>query len=252
MDDDRLDAEEKRYILRQVAAYRDLCDQVRSGAKGSLFFGGLMLVLWWQLFSDKEKFEVFGLIYLALACLEFGAGLLNRFFPSAEGVLADGVVLTLFGGFNLVRHYLRWQAGGPPFTILTFFSAYWVYSGVQGIKGYFTLRKLFTHRPSAAHVRWFDELIHEVRTGNPETDPDALDLPTVPRVKAKLLGDTALVLAGAEVVVAAREQFELVPAPARRNDDRPRVLVALNGYEFGECQLSPENAQNYTKWKAGK
>ena len=252
MDDDQLDAEDKRNILRQVAAYRDLCDQVRSGAKGSLFFGGLMLVLWWQLFPDRDKFAVFGLVYLGLACLEFGAGLMNRFFPSAEGVLADGVVLILFGGFNLVRHYLIWEAGGKPHVLLSLLSAYWVYTGVQGVRGYFTLRKLFTHRPSAAHIRWFNELLEEVRTGNPETDPDALDLPTVPRVKAKLLGDTALVLAGTEVVVAAREHFDLIPAPPRPSDDRPRALVAINGYEFGECVLSRENGQNYTNWKAGK
>lgn len=248
--DDALEAEQKRAILRQVAAYRDLCEQVRRGAKGSLFFGGLMLVLWWQLFPAREQFSPFGILYLSLAALEFATGLLNRFRPSAEGVLLDGLVLIAFGGSNLVRHYLRWEAGGPPFSILAFFAVYWLYQGYGHVSGYAALRRLFTHRPSAEHLRWFADLLHEVRTGNPETDSDALDLPVDPHVRAKLLGDTAIVLVGGtEVVIVAREQFEIRKLRAEPGDDRPAATLQLGLHDFGAFPLAADNWRNYTKWK---
>ncbi len=251
MDDEQLDAEQKRDILRQVAAYRDLCDQVRRGSGGSLLFGGLMFFIWWATIPDQEKFAGFGLLYFGLACLEFGTGLYNRFFPSAEGVLLDGIVLIVFGMTNLVRQYLRWAAGGSVLWIFAFFSAYWIYTGFNHVVGYRTLRRLFTHRPTKAHLRWFNELLHEVQTGDPEADPDALDLPTSPRLRAKLLGDTAIVLLGrAEVVIVAREFFQLLDVRTEPGDDRKRAHVALGGFDMGECWVSPENWKNYSKWKA--
>lgn len=252
MEEIELDSEAKRHILRQVAAYRDLCESVRKSGTSSLFFGAVMLALWYGVIPDREKYAIFGLIYLSLAAAEFATGLLNRFRPSAEGVLFDGLILIAFGGSNLIRVYLRWEAGGNPFSLLTFFSVYWLYQGVQHVRGYATLRKLFTHRPTAEHLRWFADLLREVKSGNPELDPDALDLPTAPRVKAKLLGDTAVVLIGSEVVISAREQFDIAPMKSTADDDRPRALLAIGGYDFGEFTISPENWQNYTKWKAGK
>ena len=43
----------------------------------------------------------------------------------------------------------------------------------------------------AEHIAWFDDLVREFEPSDPQTDELALDLPTGPHWKAKLLGSTA-------------------------------------------------------------
>src|SRR5690349_14406751 len=103
--DDWLAGEQKRAVLRNVAAYRVLCQRVRRGATGGLIFGAFMLGIWYLIPNRGQfgKFSPFGLIYLGLAALEFTVALWNKVRPSAEGVLMDGLVLTVFGASTLLR-----------------------------------------------------------------------------------------------------------------------------------------------------
>ena len=71
-DDEPIDPDEVRYVLRRVAAYREVCERVRKGSTGSLIFGGIMLAIWQWALPENLKFEWFGIVYLALAILEFG------------------------------------------------------------------------------------------------------------------------------------------------------------------------------------
>ena len=150
---------------------------------------------------------MFGLIYLGLAGLEFTAALWNKFRPSAEGVLIDGMVLLVFGAATLVRQYLIFQGQCPAAS-----SRCWSCSGRTGCTpgsatsgNYAQLRRAFAQRPTADHLRWFDELLREVRRADPAEDSTALDLPTRPPVRGKLLGDTAVFLqAGSDDVIDRR------------------------------------------------
>ena len=112
-DDEPINPNEVRHTLRRVAAYREVCERVRKGSTGALIFGAIMLAIWWFLLPEKTKYVWFGIIYLTLACLEFGSGILNRLFPSAEGVLLAAVVLTCFGLWNIARVVLIWQKMMP-------------------------------------------------------------------------------------------------------------------------------------------
>lgn len=251
MDDSQLEAEEKRATLRRVAAYRALCDRVRRSALGTLFFGGLMFAFWQFAIPDGLKWTLFGKIYLGLAVLELTVGALNRFFPSAEGVLLEAVVLIAFGGWNLAREVMIWQGmlPGRPTTLFVVFGAYWILQGVALVRTYFQLRKEFAERPSAEHIRWFDELAKEVRDADPKTDPTALALPTQPFLTAKLLGDTAFFTDGAgEVIIVAREAVELemdIPDP-----ERPPVgRLSISGVSFQPFTLTKANWENYSAWK---
>ena len=102
-DDEPIRPEEVRNILRRVSAYREVCERVRRGSTGALIFGTIMLAFWWFLVDPKQEFKWLSVVYLALACMEFGSGLLNRLFPSAEGVLLAALVLMSFGGWNVAR-----------------------------------------------------------------------------------------------------------------------------------------------------
>ena len=251
MDETRLEAEEKRMTLRRVATYRALCDRVRRSALGTLLFGALMFAFWYFVFPDKLKWDLFGKVYLGLAVLELTVGVLNRFFPSAEGVLLEGLVLIVFGGWNLFRQVMVWQGIWPGFVspIFVVFGAYWVLQGINHVRSYVYLRKEFAERPSPEHIRWFDELAKEVRDADPKTDPSALALPTQPFLTAKLLGDTAFFTDGAgEVIIVAADEVRLdmdVPDP-----ERPPVgYLNISGVSFEPFRLSRENWENYCGWK---
>lgn len=251
--DDWLLGEQKRAVLRNVAAYRGLCHQVRRSSTGGLIFGAIMLAIWYVAIPDREKFRVFGLIYLGLAGLEFTAAVWNKFRPSAEGVLIDGIVLLAFGAATLLRQYLIFQGQMPGrvFPLLVLFGAYWVWAGVSHVRSYAQLRRAFAQRPTAEHLRWFDELLHEVRRADPAEDATALDLPTRPPVRGKLLGDTAVFLqAGSDdVIIAARDDVEIEREPAKGRDRDPVGYLLIEGADFGGFPLDPDNWRNYAAWK---
>ena len=250
-DDDLPSGERQRAVLRRVAAYRDVCASVRKSGTHSLFFGALMLFLWYVAYYGKrDQFSLISVTYLSLGVLELFTGLLNRFRPTAEGILLDGLVLIGFGGMNLFRQYLIWNQGLAPNPILLLFAAFWLFQGFGHVREYAVLRKVFAERPSRAHLRWFDDLIAEIRTADPEADTQALDLPTRPRLRAKLLGDTAIFLTDDhETLFVDRRDVTIEREPSKESDRLPTGYLTIEGMDFGGFKLHPENWQNYATWK---
>jgi hypothetical protein len=248
-----LAAAEKVYLLRRVASYHALCQGVRKSSTWSLAFGAIMLAFWYAVVPEKMKFDWFGLVYLGLALAEFGTGLLNRIAPSAEGVLLDGLVLILFGGWNMLREGLLYLQvlPGRPSTLFLVFGGYWIYQGFQHVRSYFILRQLFAERPTRAQIRWYDGLLKEVRFADPAEDPQSLALPTRPPLTAKLLGDVAFfaVVAG-EPIITTRDAVEIVSLPPREGEEgRMWARLTIEGHEFEPFPLSQANADNYRRWK---
>lgn len=249
---DEYDADEQRTILRRVVAYKEVCDRVRRSSTGGLLFGALMLFIWYVM-PDQMKYKPFGLFYLGLACLEFTVALWNRFAPAPEGVLFDGLVLLLFGGSNIARNVLPMLGvaavpRGTPWMVA--FGIWMLLSGIGHVRSYFELRRHFTVRPTREHLRWFDGLVREIRRADPETDPTALDLPTRPPLRAKLLGDTAIFLQPkGELIVAAREDVRIKMHGGDERRKRIDAELRIDGQSYGDFDLDPDNWRNYTDWK---
>lgn len=254
MDDDApLPADEKVRILKRVASYHALCESVRRSSVGSLVFGGIMLAVWHFLLPEKMKFDWFGIVYLVLACAEFGTGLLNRFAPSAEGVLLDGLVLILFGGWNVFREVLTWQGflPGQVSPLFLFFGLYWCYQGFQHCKNYGHLRRMFAERPTRENIRWFNGLLKEVRFADPKEDSQALALPTQPPLKAKLLGDIAFfVVVGGDPIISTRDQVMISLIDSDEPSARPEAVLIIEWSVFHPFPISGANWENYRRWKA--
>lgn len=249
--DEPLDPRDARAVLRNVGAYRHLRQHVRRKANWSLVFGAIMLAVWWMAFGGKFN-DPFSIIYFVLAVIELGSGLVNMLFPSAEGVLIDGLVLFGFGAANLTRAALIYL--NNPGRIDWFYvvlGAYWVFSGFNVIRSYAGLRRAFAVRPTAAHIRWFEELMRDVRTADPEADATALDLPARPPVRGKLLGDTAFFLqAGSdELMIAARDEVLIERVPPKSPERDPVGYLVVQGQEVGEFPLDSDNWRNYAAWK---
>lgn len=236
-----------RAELQRVAAYRELCAGVRRGGRHNAVFAGLMLALAATVAQQAGVVTVY--IFGLLALAELLIGLYKWLAPSAEGVLLDGVVLLAFGGWNLVRNALVAQAGGQIQNFGVFIGLFLVWGAVGRFRAYGQLRRLFADRPTRDQLNWFDDLAAEIRRSDPESDPTALDLPTRPRWKAKLLGSTAFVVAasGDSAVVAGPWDFDLSPAP-RPGRRGPRVVLRLYGREFPPFEIDPASLTNYHDW----
>ena len=244
-----------RFRLQQVLAYRELCRHIRSSGRGNILFAGLMLALAYYTFQPKAQglIAIVSFLYVGLAFAELAVGLFKWLFPSAEGVLFDAILQLIFALWNL-----GWQAfvffvvGQNPNTIFVILGVLMLTGAFRRFKNYLDLRKAFADRPSSDQIRWFDDLVYEIHHADPTTDDQALDLPSKPPWKAKLLGTTAFFVAkkGNEVVIAGPFDFDLVPEDHHDGESHVRVRLHLYDRASKPFDLDDASWANYRKWMA--
>jgi hypothetical protein len=243
-----------RLRLQTVAAYRQLCRSVQRSGRENVFFALVMLGLAYYTFQPNAAgiAAVVFLLYAGLALAEFAAGLFKVLAPRAEGVLLDSFILLLFAGWNLGWQGLALWAGLAPNGVILVLGLYMLFGSFGRFRSYLTLRRLFAERPDPEHLAWFDELVHEIRTADPHTDDLVLDLPSRPRLKAKLLGATAFFVTtdGNAVLVAGPDDFTLRRDRVERAGGRRRARFSIHGAAYPEFDLDDASWSNYTKWLA--
>jgi hypothetical protein len=240
-------------VLRQVAAYRGVCEQVRKKATGSLVFGCMMLAFWWFVYTQivpKEQSSVLSIISLSLAVLEIGVGLLNRFFPTAEGVLLDALVVLGFAASNAVRGYLMYKAKGKVDESFVIFGVLMLFQGLMMLRAYFAIVRGMRQRPTRAQLRWFADLLTDLRTADPKEDRRAVAFPSRPAVSGLLLADSAFFLTeGEEMIIVGRDEVELEAENHPDPTKNPRGYLTLAGNPLPPFALSRANWDNYAAWK---
>jgi hypothetical protein len=244
-----------RARLQTVAAYRELCRSVQRSGRENVVFALLMLGFAYYTFQPNAVgvMAVVAVLYAGLALAEFAVGLFKWLAPMAEGVLLDAFILLLFAGWNLGWQGLAVVAGVPPNPISLLLGLYMLVGAFGRFRSYGTLRRLFAERPSPDHVAWFDDLVHEIRASDPHADDQALDLPTRPHWKAKLLGGTAFFVAGGGAVwVAGPDDFVLRREPTDRGTGRRKALLSIYGEAYPEFEIEDPSWANYTKWLAAQ
>jgi hypothetical protein len=245
------DDSEMRFRLQQVAAYRDLCRRVRRSGRENIVFAAIMLFLAYFLWKGAAIPLLLSL-YVILAVGELLVGVFKWVAPSAEGVLFDAIVLLVFAAFNFGVQYLRFQQGFGFNPIILFLGVYMLMLAVGRFKDYRVLRLLFAERPSAEHMAWFDELVREIKAADPEADEQAIDLPTRPHWKAKLLGTLAFFVAARsdDVVVVGPDDFELRRERVDRGTGRRKAVLRLHDLPYPEFEITDATWANYQRWRA--
>jgi hypothetical protein len=241
-----------RARLQQVAAYRELCRSVARGGRDNVAWALLMLGLAYYSFRPNANglVAIVFMLYVGLALAELTVGLFKLLLPCAEGVLLDAFILILFAGWNLGWQGLAMAAGRPPEPVLVALGLFILFGAFGKFRAYGELRRLFAERPDPQHMAWFDDLVHEIRTSDPSTDPLALDLPTRPHWRAKLLGGTAFFVStiGNTVWVAGTNDFTLRREKTDHGTGHRRAQLSIHGADYPEFELSDASWENYTKW----
>lgn len=242
---------EMRLRLQQVAAYRDLCRRVRRSGRENIVFASIMLFLAYIVWQGQPNRTVLTL-YLILAVGELLVGLFKWLSPSAEGIFLDGVVLLVFAAYNFGMEYWRFQKGMPFSPIVIFLGLFMLMGAIGRFKDYRVLRLLFAERPSPEHMAWFDDLTHEIKTADPEGDELALDLPTQPHWKAKLLGTMAFftTLRGNLVIVCGPDEFEIRREKTDHGTGRRRAVLRIHDVPYPEFEITDATWANYQNWRA--
>jgi hypothetical protein len=233
-----------------VVAYRELCRAVSRTGRENFFFALVMLGLLYYA-APRPWDPITWAIVIVLVGSELFVGLFKWFFPSAEGFLLDGLVLLLFVTYNLGMASLRFQKNAPINPVAIFISVYMLYGAINRFKSYREIRKLFADRPTREHLAWFDELVHEIRTADPNLDQQVLDLPVAPHWKAKLLGTTVFFVAlkNNTVWIVGPEDFEIVLEKQEYTTDFRLAFLRLFNRSTPAFEISNATWENYQKWR---
>lgn len=242
-----------RLRLQRVAAYRELCRSVQRSGRENVIFAVIMGALGYYLHTQGRG-DITIILYTVIAVGELCIGLFKWLFPSANGLLLDGVVLLVFAGLNGWLAYQTFRLVGRPDTVYVFLGLFMLYGSFNRFRSYGDLRRLFADRPDPEHVAWFNGLVYEIRASDPTTDQLALDLPTRPHWKAKLLGSTAFFVAtdGNAVWIAGPDEFTLRREKADRGHGSRKALLNIHGEGYPEFDLGDESWTNYTNWIAAQ
>ncbi len=243
--------EEMRMTLARVAAYRKVCDHVRAGASSTMFTGALFLGFAYLNYSMIGRFHpiLYGQIILGVG--ELLVGLWKKFRPSPECVLLDGILISVYVASVAIRQYQRYQAIGSFDPVSIMFGVWFGFNALNTFRAYGQLRRLFVERPTAEHLAYVDGLVEEIRASSPDTESTALDLPTYPQLKVKLLGEIAFVvdIKTGDLSLFGRDHFDIERIESSVRDKPPIGSLTVDGQELPEFTLSDANWANYTKWK---
>lgn len=238
---------EMRMRLQQVAAYRELCRGVRRSGRDNIVFAGLMAFLAYMVWKGGPNPLLLS-FYGILIGSELAVGLYKWAFPSAEGHLFDGLVLLMFAGANLGIEVLGVR-GRAPDVVIVLISLLILSQAINRFRFYGQLRRLFAERPSAEHMAWFDDLVREINSADPQSDELTLDLQ--PIWKAKLLGSTAFFVSakGNDVLVAGPDEFEILREKVDRGTGRRRGILNIHGLPYPELEITDATWANYQRWR---
>lgn len=243
-----LDPDSLRDTLNRVIAYRDLQRHVRSTAKNNFFWGAVLFVLWYASGRRLGPNDIVGYVQFGLAALEVLTGLLKLVRPSAECLLLDALIFFALAGSWLFRAVVL-QMNGITDIFGFAVGAYMGYTAVGFVSAYSQLLKRFPERPTGQHVAYVNELLREIRTGDPDNDPSALEFGR--GLSGKLLGELLIGAdAGGGAFVVPREGVELQRVTPGPGDDRPPGgRLRVYGTEVASFPLTDATWRNYAKWK---
>ncbi len=249
---DAIDVDEMRQTLARVSVYRKVCENVRASSGHTLFNGFFFLGIAYLSFMFRgNQFHYTLLGPLIIGTCEIILGLWKRINPSPECVLMDALLQAGFVLSIAIREFIMIQQGliQKPNTFSILIGLWIAYDAYNTFNFYLQLRRVFVERPTSDHIAYVEDLTAEIESSNPMNDRDAIEIPTNPPLKAKLMGDIALFLelGSRELFICSRNEFELKPVDGGTSN---MVRLIILREDYPPCPIDPDSWNNYSNWKS--
>ena len=234
--------------MQKIADFRTTCKFLRKSGKEAMVFGAIILALGAMMFQER----LLDYLYIGLGIVELLIGLRNRYAPSASGVVLDGVLMLLFGAWNLTLQAIAIEQGAEPFWFSLAFGAIFVVAGIRRIKKFGRVREAFREPPTVEQIAWFDDLIAEIQSAKEAATPKMVEFTAGVRWKARLIGDTAIFVdkLDMENLIVDRRDIDITDRGKAlvRNVRIVRLRIGLR--TFAAAEISPAMLAVLESWRS--
>jgi hypothetical protein len=236
--------------LRRMLAYRQLCRSVQRTGRENFFFAVIMGIFAYMSWQNGAGNPLFLTIYALFILGELVVAMYKWWFPAAEGLLGDALIMLAFAGLNGFIGYLQWAVGVGPNPILAFLTALALLAAWRQWQAYRQLRVLFTIRPNRQQLRWFEQFVADIARADPHTDASILQLPDRHGRKVLLLEHLVVIVdAKRRLELADASNFQLTPVEDDTGEKRDWVVLTLYGQQYGPFAIDPASWSNYQRWR---
>jgi hypothetical protein len=242
--------------LQQVAEYRRARKTLRAAGIGSLVFGTIALFMGVSMLAQN----FINVILVMIGLLLLVEGCWNVFFPTAEGILVDGVALLLVGLWNIfvtVLNMLAAAAGGaatPPVqwgVVGVLQIAYGIYRFVS----YRRFAEAFRKKPEDEELKRMHELVKMVMKANPKNSEGMISFKAKnffgqQQWKGQLAENAAMFVAAQthDVLVAGKDDVRIDVQGKVAFGKTRRAKVRIRSQTL-DALISPESLTKYEAWK---
>lgn len=232
--------------LQQIAVYRCTVNRLRKHGKNLMILSGILLALvaseFQGRFDDYYLLGIFG--------IEFLAGFLLYFAPSAEGVIVEGLLSGFLGLAILGRQAVVLANGGEPAWFSLLIGALFVVGAVRQVRSYPRIREAFEETPTPEQLAWLNDLVKEIKKADPKTDPDAVAFSTALPIRGKLLGATGVFVDHweTEIYVVTPPEVEWTTTGKALFGKSVNGKLTIRDRRF-MGSVAPESLANFEHWK---
>lgn len=243
--------------LQQIAEYRRARKTLRAAGIGGIIFGVLALAVGMPLLAVNPL----NIVLVLIGALLLAEGIWNVSYPTAEGVIVDGLALLLVGLWNIfITFFNALAAGGGPGAAL---HVHWAVVGVfqigYGVYRFASYRRFteaFAEKPSAEDLKQMDQLVKKILKMKPKGAEDVITFQTTSSFKqqvwtAQLAGDAAMFVAkvGHDVLVAHKEEVDIEVHGKALLGKTLKATFRIRDHTM-KGLISPESYAKYEDWKA--
>lgn len=233
--------------MQRMADYRTTCRFLNHSGKQGIVFGCVFLLIGYASFVG----DLLSYLYVGLGSLELLIGVLNRYRPSASGIVLDGIMLILLGIWNLSWLAMAVAQGLPIPWFSGIFGVMVIIVGIQRIRRYPRVKAAFDEPPTEEQKAWFDDIIREIQEATPDAAGDVVEFRAGFVWKGKRYGDTAIFVdkMDMENLIVDRGDIDWTDKGKVLFGSKRLVRLRIGQRSFNLAEIAPEMLTVLELWR---
>lgn len=233
--------------MQMIADYRAACKFLVQSGKQGIMFGCVSLFIGISVFNN----QLFDYLYLGVGTVYLLIGLHNRYYPSAFGIILDGIMLILLGVWNLSLQAVAVWVQQQPSIFSGVFGAMMIFIGLIRFRRYPRVKAAFDDPPSEDQIAWFDDVVKEVRDATPDAAADVFEFRAGLLWKGKRFGDMVIFVdkMDFETLIVDRRDIDFDDKGKTLFGAKRRGSLRIGKRKFGLAEIQPEMVTLLEVWR---